>query len=694
MIRSLNSKYKILTLDNFTAIDQLEKGERVTKENVINILNYVNFINGTILVNFKHSRYNNVRTLKVKPLPCLGDNLDCLWHESVENNPDFISYDFLNLLVTDGQKMIFVGADLKGFKDEGISFELTDNSYQITSRKKRRYLCEGIESRLIQNGVFFDGNLLDFNAESLSLNLHAKPPQSFQWINTEIPVMVIIGGDQFLYYSGECKIFRTTSGQDRRTFVLEPLNSHIPRFKAKKYRSPRVKISPSPNVIFKHPLTKTLITLDVYDWSGCGFSVEENKAHSHLLPGLIIPDMEIAFPDNYKIKCKVQVVHRERLHDSLVKSGFAILDMDIEHHGRLSSLLHRAENKNSYVCSEVDIDALMKFFFETGFVYPEKYASIEANKERLKETYEKLYTKSPNIARHFIYQERGVIQGHMSMVRFYRNTWMVHHHAAIKAGRTRVGLVVLEQIGRYLNEAYTLYSLHMNFVICYFRPESKFPNRVFGGVTKTLNDPKRCSIDPFAYFHYAKGSEEGVLSEPWILSKSSDKDLTELEHYYEHESGGLMLNALDLEPGMVDDDNLSNEFHRHGFKRGRYLYSLKNDERLKAIFVVNISDAGLNMSELTNCIHVLTLDEDALTRDKLFLSLSQLASNYESGDVPILLYPVRYAEKIAIQYEKIYNLWVLNMQHFDSYLEFIEKLLKRSRSKTSNGSRAFPLGNK
>lgn len=681
-------------MNNSTAINQLEKEERVAKENVINILNYINFDNGTILVNFKHSRYDNVIALKVKPLPCLGDDLDCLWCEPLDDNQDINSYNFLNLQIADEERMIVVGADLKRLKSEGISFKLTDNSYQVISRKKRRYLCECIEVKLFQNGVFFVGTLLDFNAQSLRVNLDAKPPQSFHWINTEFPVMVTIGDDLFLYYTGECTIIRNTNGQDRRTLVLKPINSHIPRFKPKKYRSPRVKLVPSPNVIFKHPFTNTSVTLDVYDWSGCGFSVEEDEGASLLLPGMIIPEVEIAFPNNYKIRCKVQVVHRENLNDSLIKSGIAILDMDIEDHGRLSALLHRADNKNSYVCSEVDIDALMKFFFETGFVYPKKYINIEGNKEKLKETYEKLYTKSPNIARHFIYQERGVIHGHMSMIRFYENAWLIHHHAANKDGETKAGLVVLEQIGRYLNEAYTLYSLHMNFVVCYFRPENRFPNRVFGGVTKTLDDPKRCSIDPFAYFHYVKRNDDGVLPEQWTLSKSSDRDLTQLENYYEHESGGLLLNALDLDPGMIEHDDLNKAFHSQGFKRGRYLFSLKKTGDLKAIFMVNISDAGLNMSELTNCIHVLILSEDDLEREELFLSLSQLSHNYESDDIPILLYPVRYAEKMAINYDKTYNLWVLNMQYFDSYLGFIEKLLRRSKRKISNGITVLPSGDK
>ena len=46
------------------------------------------------------------------------------------------------------------------------------------------------------------------------------------------------------------------------------------------------------------------------------------------------------------------------------------------------------------------------------------------------------------------------------------------------------------------------------------------------------------------------------------------------------------------------------QYERIGLKRKRYLLSLKKDDRLKAVFMVMVSDVGLNMSNLTNCVHV------------------------------------------------------------------------------------------
>ncbi|MBM4146847.1 MAG: hypothetical protein FJ240_11365 [Nitrospira sp.] len=519
---------------------------------------------------------------------------------------------------------------------------------------------------------------MDFSAASFSIEVSAAPPQTFQWINPEFTVHVIFKNEQDILYSGECKIVRQTLNQKLRTFVLEPLNENIRRFKPKEFRNSRHKLLPSPNIIFKHALTGRLINLKVEDLSGSGFSVEEYYEDSVFLPGMIIPKLYIEIANNFKICCKAQVVYRNvnktYVDEPLAKYGIAILDMDIQDQVKLSSLLHQATNEKSYVCNIVDLDALWKFFFETGHVYPKKYTFIHANKEKFKKTYEKLYIQSPTISRHFIYQDKGIIQGHMSTIRFYENTWLIQHHVATARGFSKAGLVVLDQIGRYINEFHSLHSTHMNFVMCYFRSDNKFPSRVFGGVARDLSNPKGSSLDSFAYFHLPRTFEQTDLSESWTLVKTQPEDLLELESFYEYASGGLMLNALDLEPDMIDSDALNKEYQRLGFKRERHLYSLKRDGALKAVITVTVSDIGLSLSNLNNCIHAFVLDSDDLSLNIFYSHLSQLSHYYEKDEIPIVLYPLSYAETKSMPYEKVYSLWVLNMQNTDDYFRFMKKL--------------------
>jgi hypothetical protein len=287
-----------------------------------------------------------------------------------------------------------------------------------------------------------------------------------------------------------------------------------------------------------------------------------------------------------------------------------------------------------------------------------------------------LYTRSPHIARHFIYQVKGRILGHMAMIRFYKKTWLIHHHAARKSALNKAGLVVLDQIGHLINESYRLPSLNMDYQICYYRPENKFPSRVFGGAAKNINDPKGCSIDTFAYFHRHAESHPKALPRSWKLEKSRSEDLQELEDFYQHISGGIMIDALDLKPDSLDISGLAKEYQQLGLKRGRLLFSLQKKGLLKAVFMVNVTDLGLNLSDLTNCIQVFVLDSEDLPSDIFNSTLAIISKTYEQNEVPVLLYPSAFADRQQINYEKQYNLWAMNVRYSDPYFKYLNRLLR------------------
>ncbi len=674
---------------NMNMDQRLDERKKVSKKDLINALNYINFQDETILLNYRHRKYHSVLSLRAKPLPCLGDTLDCRLEDAFVFE-DLKSYDFLHVLLTDGQKIILVKPELKTLQEDRVGFLLPETSHQLTFRRVRRYPCHGIKADMIQNGVVLSGTLLEFNAISFRIQVTVVPPQSFRWVNSKATAMIILRNDDRVIFSGECRIIRHSLGQRTRTFVVEAVSDNLRRFKPKEYRSARHRLSPTPNVIFKHPLTGRIVNLEVEDLAGSGFSVEELSNNSVLLTGMIIPELELEFAGTLTIACKAQVLYRipsrSESNEERVRCGMAILDMDMQDQLKLSSLLHRVTNQRSYVCNRVDLDGLWKFFFETGFFYPKKYATIHASKEKLKETYEKLYFESPQIARHFIYQEKGDIFGHISMLRFYENTWLFHHHAASGAAFRKAGIVVLEQIGRYVNDFSSLYSTHMNFIISYFRPENKFPNRVFGGFTRALSDFRGASIDRFAYFHlnehHGFQSEAELEAQGFKLLPTQSADLFELESYYEQVSGGLLLYALDLAQDMMEGEELNREYQALGFKRERHLFSLKREGELKAAIMLTLSDIGLNLSNLTNCMHVFVLDQDNLPFSVLSSFLSLIIKRLKINDLegfPILLHPVGYVQSQSLEYEKMYDLWAFNTQYSDQYFEYMENLLNRAK---------------
>jgi hypothetical protein len=651
-----------------------------SRKYLINKVNYINFVDGTITATFRHNRFATTLPLQVKPLPCTDHLLSCLWTDTENIRQKLQSHDFLHLLIADGQKSLLVEPETVDVTDEGLKIGLPEKCTEINSRKIRRYTGQGVSVQLVQNGTFFQGELVDFSPVSLNVLLRVEPPETFQWINPAAPARVVLSGPQGTIFSGEFSILNQSCGQSERSFVLLLTDHQIRKFKPKKHRSTRQRLIPSPNISFIHPLSGRPVDLKVTDLSGSGFSVEEDSFNSVLVPGLIIPEMHLVFAEGVRLKCKAQVIYRKECilpsQKNRVRCGIAILDMKIEDQVKLLGTLYQANDEQSYLSNQVNPDSLWEFFFETGFIYPEKYSHIQSNKVSFRNVYHKLYYERPNIARHFVYQDNGKILAHMSMIRFYKNSWLIHHHASQKYDSNKGGLVVLGQISRYVNEVHRLYSAKLDYVFGFFRPENRFPRRYFGGAAAHINNPKACSIDSFAYLHFHKSfDKQWNIGTPWNLNQADDNDLRELNRFLEHTSGGLMAPALNLEPGGGNDEELVNEYQAIGLNKERYLFSLKIKNSLKAIVIVNVSDLGLNLSDINNSIKIIVLEPEDLGRDIIYLMLSLLCAKFGMDQIPVLIYPHEYAENRDIPFEKIYNLWILNMQNLDDYFDFCKDII-------------------
>ena len=652
----------------------------VSRERLINKLNYLHFQNKIVLLAFEHARYGHTLRVEARPQPCQENRLRCTWVDPSAARAISRYYVFSALLIPDEQKLLQGIGQVTSMDEEGIVIELPEECTEVHSRRVVRHPCKGIQVQLLKSGSRFEGTLVDFTPISFRVRVRSSPPQTFAWLAAGAPVMVVLSNDSEVLFSGDCRIVSKTGGRRSREYVLEPTQDHIQRFERQQHRSVRQEFVPAPTIVFAHPLTGRLVSLKVLDLSASGLAVEEHARNSVLMPGLMIPRLDFCLASNFRFSCRAQVIHRQVLdpesENSCLRYGLALLDMDVADHVQLVALLHHADNRHSYVCNQVDMDDLWSFFFETGFIYPQKYGFIQKNREQIKQTYEKLYTHSPSIARHFIYQDRGKILGHMAMVRFHDSTWLIHHHAARSGSSFRAGLNVLEQISRFVTESCRFSFMHMEYVICFYRPENRFPRSVFGGLCRGIDDPRICSETLFAYFHLQ--CDRDVKGKPgeYFLSPADDDDLRELSSFCQHQSGGLMIGALDLEPGDGELSDLSEEFRKLGLKRERQLYAIKADDRLQAVAMVNLADIGLNLSDLTNSITLFVLDQHELTNATIYDALSVLMKRFGQQELPVLIYPEAAAQSLEIPVEKRYVMWSLMPHYSDSYNRSLNAILR------------------
>ncbi len=656
--------------------------KQISQRQLINKLNYINFRDKPLYVNFRHKQYHRALSIKAKPKPCQDNRLTCLWQQdagSIIDQPD--SFNFQNILIPDGKRFLVAEPDVLEISRGAIRFILPETCNAADARSARRHPCRDVNVYVTHNGALFYGSMIDFSAFFFRVKIQTTPPQTFDWMDADLPVNVILFDGSQTIYSGECRITKQTHGHKDRYWVMEPVKRNIRRFRPKEFRSSRHHMVPLPTINFSHPFSKQTISLDVLNLSGSGLAVEEEYGQAVLFPGLIIPALEIRFGDGSYTTCTAQIIYSQANDSdstgSILRCGVAILDMPIEDHIKVLALLHQVNDKNAHVCNRVNLDDLWNFFFETGFIYPEKYEFIEKNKEQIKQTYVKLYSESPKIARHFIHRKKGRILGHVAMLRFYQRTWLIHHHAAIRSTFNKSGLVVLNQIGKFANDSHRLPSIKMQYLACYYQPTNKFPARIFGGAKQSINNSDGCSTDRFAYFHQ-KATPQTEVNPPegWRLRRVRTEDLLDLQSVYEKKAGGLMIRAMGLGVESDDFDDLANDYREIGLIRDRHLLALEKNGELKAVVMVNLSDLGLNMSDLTNCITIFILNRTELFANIIHFISAQLVRQFNQPYLPVLLYPSTDAEAMQIQFEKEYIFWALNTNYGDGYFRYINRLLK------------------
>ncbi len=659
-------------LEHEDLIQELEHAKVLDQETLMNKLNLLNFTERHILAQFLHKEYKDHVLLKAYPDACIDGRLTCRWSVEQVAGLNWDKYEFERLFLQDNDLMIVIPAEMATISSLGFTVHLPQKSHGVGTRTTRRYPCQGVTAALTQGGFVGKGELQDFSPQGFRIRTRAVTPSSFRWLNTDSPIVVSLHDDEQIVFSDICRCIRSRELNGFREIVLS-LKEQPDKLPAEEHiRNPRQKLVPQPCISFIHPLLKKRVQLEVAEMSTSGFSVYESEDQGMLLAGMIIANVIIDFAGITQVGCSAQVVYRIE-EEKGIRCGFAILDMNVNAYCRLTQILTRALDPHAYVSNFVDMEDLWQFFFETGFIYPEKYRHFRPHRKSVQETYRKVYEESPEIASHFTYQVNGRIYAHMSMLRAYEKTWMLHHHAARNMQGRRPGFTVLKQVMYFLNDMYRLPSAKMDYAMCFFRPESKFPDHVFGGYARELGNPGKCSMDLFSYLFYPALSLATQLPGGWSLKESSKQDLWELNRHYQSCSGGLLLKALGLEHRATSEPTLEDFYRRYGFQRRWKTYSLKEASELMAVLLLDQSDLGLNLSDLINSIKVFVVKPEAMPWKTLSMAIWQLTPLYNTQKVPILIHPAEYAEQRQIRCEKQYQMWVYDTDHVSDFIKYGER---------------------
>lgn len=639
---------------------------------LINKLNYINFIDGPISFLLNNCSNDTQIMIKAYPQPCVRNELiSRLDPTTASALKDLQDHELNYLMIDDGLTAILARVQFIDLEDDILKTRLPEMSKIITLRKVKRFPCQEISCRINQGDFHASGRLIDFSAGGLGVTLNGA--RNIKGFEDTKPALLNINQNGHQIYSSLCQCIRNGLDSPDHKVVFTPLQNQISLFPKREIRTSRQQVGPSFSASFRHPFFKGYIEKDIFDISPSGFSIKDSMEDDVLLSGMFIPEVTVIYAGIVKMKCSAQVVYRQAdKKTDTIKYGLAIEDMDIESFTHLSQILGISNDRYARISTEVEMDTLWEFFFDTGFIYGEKYENIQSYKNNFKELYRKLYQDNPDIARHILYKKNGKIYGHIAMVHAYEPCWLMHHFAARRMNNRLPGMIVLRHVIQYMQSYQRLRSSGMDYFLTYYRPKNDIIERIFGNFARHLNDRKKSSVDVFSYMLFHKRHPAGPLPEGWTIRESTLRDISKLKDYYETASGGLLLSALGLE---LPSESLKKSFAKAGFIRDYQTFCLCCQDKHMAFFVLNRSDIKLNLSDLINGIKIFVLEPDTLSWAVLDAAINCLGEAYGETSIPLLIFPSRFLPLQNIAEEKQYALWIMHARAGDDWLAFMNRMI-------------------
>ena len=250
----------------------------------------------------------------------------------------------------------------------------------------------------------------------------------------------------------------------------------------------------------------------------------------------------------------------------------------------------------------MDIDKLFELFINSGFLNTSKLMRLDI--AAAKETLDILYnTNCDDVHRHWIIEKAGELKAHISRIRLYGDTWLCHHHAAIEGyGAKVMANMILDSVVDNVE--------NIEYFCSFYRKENAFPNMVFGGVYRDVNDDTLITEKEYGYAHLTPPNSDSLHTQRPNYLKTNDR--------------------ADIKEWPVRKYSTKREI----FKNGRWVGCLYE----------NFGAPGINLSSYTNS-SVFELFEPITVDD---------ISNLIRDDAPTMWYPLNYLDA---EPEKVYTFW-------------------------------------
>jgi hypothetical protein len=369
-------------------------------------------------------------------------------------------------------------------------------------------------------------------------------------------------------------------------------------------------------ILVRAPFSRQVSKREVLDVSTSGLSFAIDYAEDIFPEGSLIPEIRIFAGSRDEVVVRGRVKSLVPLLDNTsglrhaFKCGIAFEGMSLQDRSKVAGAILATGFPGVEDAFGLTFKEIWGFLHETGFIYPEKEEKLRPFLPKIEETLSTLLTTPNRVFKTLLFRSGPVLQGHLSAVKAYRGTWMMQHLAARKDGRGHLSAArILNQgIMEYLDQ-----NPDMEWIKAYFRPNNKFPARVFGGFAKKLKDPNVSDLRTYNYLVGATLTEEPALPAGVVLRPFTAEDAPRIEKYFVWRNQVTALRSDDLVGRSICLPDVSAQYQSLGLERRREVYIAERNGNMVGFALCEISSLGLNLSELTNhfSVHMRAPDAQA-----------------------------------------------------------------------------------
>jgi len=365
------------------------------------------------------------------------------------------------------------------------------------------------------------------------------------------------------------------------------------------------------------------------------------------------------------------------------KVGGGKMVLDTEDQEIVDKLPQLSELHTSYGVrvNEISVADLFALYERTGFLYPEKAARLTPHIDRVRENWRRMLSGGDSI----LYvltagdKERG-----MASLAVWRTTftgWVSQHLVSENNPYASRAVMLDGSAGSILRG---VDGSHQNW----FRPENRFPARVFGSMVQTIGE-RNSSVMRHSYFFVPKkmalNSPEGIRSVAYTPAHKSA-----LCAIASAARGSVYVKAEELKED-VELKAIDDLYRRVGLRRTRQVWLAFKGTREEPVgaAIAYRGPLGLNFSYLENrcdlLLHPTLPESEALGIVASLLKASSVAyADFELNEIPVIAdqIAVPALQKLGLEFVRHYcqGIWLREGQpRFYRHVDrFYTKLLVRA----------------